>query len=996
MSRDDLQVAVAERARTLFERVRETTPSVFNRAWWSGKVMEWCMRNEAFKVEMFRFVDVLPYLQSSAAVARHLQEYFCRPDQCFPVALQWGIRNLSPDSMAAKLVAKGIRSNIVKMASQFITGATPEDALPNIKRIRKEGLAFTLDLLGEATLSWPEAEEYRKRYLDLLKTLVTEQDGWPALGEGAPRRDWGVSPRVNISLKPSSFNPRMHPASFAGSVERAREMIRPIFRAVREAGAFVNMDVEQHAFKDLTLSLFKSLMDEEEFRDFDQAGVVIQAYLRESERDARELIAWARGRSRPVTVRLVKGAYWDYETVVARQNGWRVPVFEDKAETDANFERVAGLILDNHDRVRLACASHNFRSIAFVREYATRLGIPVNEVEFQVLFGMAEPVKAALQEEKVPLRVYATVGELIPGMAYLVRRLLENTSNESFLRKSFADNLPIEKLIEDPRRRIPTPEAAPPPEAREDVPFFNEPHSNWAEPKPRQELAATLTTTRRALGGTRPLYIDGRFVETAARVESRAPADPDLLVASVCQAGPAEVARAIAAARAAFPGWRATSPQERARVLQKAAGLARRRRHELTALQIFEVGKTWTEADADVAEAIDFLEYYAREMIRLGAPRKLLSPPGELNRYFYQPRGLATVIAPWNFPLAISLGMTAAAIVAGNCVLYKPAGLSAAVGAGVAELFHEAGLPAGVLAYLPGPGATVGRLLVDSPEVSLIAFTGSREVGLDIIARAAVVAPGQDHIKRVIAELGGKNAIIVDADADLDEAVAGIIKYAFGFQGQKCSACSRVVVLDEIYDRFVARLVAGAESLVIGDPADPLTDVGPVIDGAAREKILGFVELGRREARTLLLREGPSRGSFAPLAIFGEVDPDSRLAQEEIFGPVLSVIKVGSIERAIEVANSVSYALTGGLYSRSPRNLELAQREFRVGNLYINRGITGAMVARQPFGGFKMSGVGSKAGGPDYLLQFLEPRCVTENTLRRGFAPAEEEGGTHP
>ncbi|MEW5723461.1 MAG: proline dehydrogenase family protein, partial [Thermodesulfobacteriota bacterium] len=903
---------------------------------------------------------------------RHLKEYFCRPDQEFPSAFQWGIRNLSPDSMAAKVVAKGVRTNVVKMARQFITGESAEDALPNIKRIRKDGLAFTLDLLGEATLSRPEAEEYQRRYLDLITTLVKEQHRWPALGDVTGDLDWGVSPKVNISIKPSSFNPRLHPANFEGSVAAAKEMVRPIFRAAKEAGAFINIDVEQYAVKDLTLSLFQSLMDEEEFRDWPYGGVVIQAYLKDSETDARRLIEWAKSRPAPVTVRLVKGAYWDYETVVARQENWRVPVFEDKAETDANFERVAALILENHHRVRLACASHNLRSIAFVLEYATRLGVPRHEVEYQVLFGMAEPVRIALQGERVPLRVYATVGEMIPGMAYLVRRLLENTSNESFLRKSYADDLPIEALIQDPRRKIPEPAAAPPWDG-EEAPFYNEPHYNWAEPRAREAMYQGLERVRGRFGRTYPLYINGDWLETPVKAPSYNPARDGEVVGHICQAGPEEALRALAGAEAAFPAWRDTPPEDRADLLFRAADL----------------GKTWTEADADVTEAIDFLDYYAREMIRLGKPRRLISPPGETNLYFYQPKGLAAVIAPWNFPLAISMGMVSAALVAGNCVLYKPASLTSAVGAGVAELFHEAGLPPGVLAYLPGPGSTVGRMLVEDRRVSLIAFTGSREVGLDLVRRAAEVAPGQQHIKKVIAELGGKNAIIVDSDADLDEAVSGLLKSAFGYQGQKCSACSRAIVLEENYDRFLGRLVEGARSIVIGDPADPATDMGPVIDHAAKEKILGYIERGRQEGRLLLLREGPGHGAFAPLAIFDGLHPQATLNQEEVFGPVLSVIKVRDMDEALGVANGVSYALTGGLYSRSPLNIQRVMAEFRVGNLYINRGCTGAMVGRQAFGGFKMSGIGSKSGGPDYLLQFMEPRCTTENTLRRGFAPAE-------
>ncbi len=989
VNEQELQIAVAERARQLFARVREHTPSAFNMAWWSGKVMDWCMRNEAFKVEMFRFVDVLPYLGSSAAVARHLKEYFCRPEQDFPTALQWGLRWLSPDSMAAKLLAKEVRANVVRMARQFITGATPSEAIPNIKRIRDKGLAFSLDLLGEATLSWPEAEAYRRRYLELLEILIREQHRWPALGDGAPELDWGVTPRVNVSIKPTAFNPRIHPLNYSSSIGRTKEMMLPIFRLARKSRAFVYIDAEHYALKGLTLDLFRSILDEEEFRDFGDAGVVIQAYLRDSERDAREMIAWASKRETPVTFRLVKGAYWDYERVIARQEGWQVPVFEDKAETDANFERVAAIILENHRAVRLACASHNLRSIAFVLEYADRLGLANDQVEYQVLFGMAEPIRVALEQEGVPLRVYATVGELIPGMAYLVRRLLENTSNESFLRRVYADNVPLEHLIEDPRERIPHPETAPPVEEGH-IRFVNEPHLNWAEPNEREEFEVGFEEARTALGQVQPLYISGRWIETDQRRPTRNPAREEEIVAQVCQAGEEEIEQAVGAAQAAFPRWRSTPPEQRAEVLFRAADAARRQKARLAGLQVLEVGKTRAEADADVAEAIDFLTYYAQEMIKLGRSRQLHSPPGEVNRYFYQPRGLAAVIAPWNFPLAISMGMVAAALVSGNCVLYKPSVLSAAVGANVAQLFNEAGLPPGVLAYLAGPGTSVGRILVAHPHVSIIAFTGSREVGLSILRQGAEMGPGQDHIKRVIAEMGGKNAVIVDADADLDEAVSGILKSAFGYQGQKCSACSRVIVLAENYDRFLARLIPAADALKIGDPSDPDTDIGPVISQQAREKVMGYVELGKKGGRLLLLKEGPKTGSFAPLAVFDQIEATSPLAQEEIFGPVLTVIKVKDIEEALQVANAVPYALTGGFYSRSPLNIQRVMEEFRVGNLYINRGITGALVGRQPFGGFKLSGIGSKAGGPDYLLQFMEPRCTTENTLRRGFAPENE------
>jgi RHH-type proline utilization regulon transcriptional repressor/proline dehydrogenase/delta 1-pyrroline-5-carboxylate dehydrogenase len=401
-----------------------------------------------------------------------------------------------------------------------------------------------------------------------------------------------------------------------------------------------------------------------------------------------------------------------------------------------------------------------------------------------------------------------------------------------------------------------------------------------------------------------------------------------------------------------------------------------------------EVGKPVKEADAEVSEAIDFCRYYAAEMERLDAGYNY-DVAGETNRYLYQPRGIAVVISPWNFPLAIATGMTVAALVAGNCTLLKPAETSSVIAAKLTEILVEAGFPKGVYQFVPGKGSKVGAHLVNHADTHLIAFTGSREVGCRIYAEAAKVQPGQKHLKRVIAEMGGKNGIIVDESADLDQAVVGVVQSAFGYSGQKCSAASRVIVLDSIYETFMHRLVEATRSLNIGATELPSTQVGPVIDGNAQARIREYIEQGRQEAKVALEIPVPDNGYFVNPTIFSEVPPTATIAQEEIFGPVVAVIRVKNFAEAIAVANGTDYALTGGLYSRTPSHIQMAQEQFEVGNLYINRTITGAIVARQPFGGFKMSGVGSKAGGPDYLLQFLEPRTVTENVQRQGFAPIE-------
>jgi RHH-type proline utilization regulon transcriptional repressor/proline dehydrogenase/delta 1-pyrroline-5-carboxylate dehydrogenase len=417
----------------------------------------------------------------------------------------------------------------------------------------------------------------------------------------------------------------------------------------------------------------------------------------------------------------------------------------------------------------------------------------------------------------------------------------------------------------------------------------------------------------------------------------------------------------------------------------------RERRAALAALEVFEAGKPWSDADADVCEAIDFCEYYGREMLALDQGGRVSSPPGESNRLRYQGKGVAVVVAPWNFPLAIPCGMTVAALVAGNTVVLKPAEQTPALGYRLVEALEAGGLPAGVLGFLPGRGEEVGAALVAHPDVAVIAFTGSREVGLEINRSAALHRPGQRSVKRVVAEMGGKNAVVVDGDADLDQAVPAVVHSAFAYSGQKCSACSRLVLVDDIYDAFLPRLVAATEELAIGHPAEMGTELGPLIDADAAARVRSYVALAEEEGRVVSARRDvPGPGYFVGPVVVADLDPaTSRVAREEIFGPVLSVLRATDFDHALALANDSDYGLTAGVLSRSPAHVARAAEELRAGNVYVNRAITGAVVGRQPFGGYGLSGVGSKAGGPDYLLQFLDPRVISENTIRQGFAPPD-------
>jgi RHH-type transcriptional regulator, proline utilization regulon repressor / proline dehydrogenase / delta 1-pyrroline-5-carboxylate dehydrogenase len=979
---------IQQLGREIFDLMGEETPSVFRKDYWSGKLMEWCMRNPALKVQMFRFVDVLPTLKSARQVGHHVREYFSQPGVELPPSLQWAMETLTGNPITGSLAASQIRRNVQDMASRFIVGASPAKALPRLRQIWDQGMVFTLDLLGEVAVSDEEALAYQARYLELFDELLPEIGRWP-VKDARREEDF---PRFNISLKLSSLDCQMDPVDFEGCVARMKARLRPIFRKAKEQGAFVNIDMEHFGLRNLTLAIFRSLLEEEEFQQLPRAGIVLQTYLRDWRQDLDGLIQWAQERNRPFTIRLVKGAYWDYEQVLARLNDWPVPVFLDKQESDAAFEEATRICLGLYPLVRVALASHNVRSLAHGIVCARKLGLPPQSYEIQMLYGMAEPIKRAFLQSGFSVCEYAPIGEMLPGMAYLVRRLLENTSNESFLRQSFTEHASVEVLLRRPNPPPPAPpQETPAPEPPKPLaPYRPELMLGFAREETRQRFRQALGTVRDSLGSTFPLWIGGKEERAERELISVNPARPDQVVGRTYLASREEAERAVVAAAKALPAWRETDPGQRAELILRIASNLRSRRRELSALLVYEISKTWREADADVCEAIDFCEYYAREMLRLGRTQHMDPQPGESNVYFYQSRGVALVVGPWNFPLAISTGMVAAALVAGNPVIYKPSSLSPIAGAMLSRAIREAGVPTGVFQYLPCSGSEVGPWLVEHPQIALVAFTGSREVGLDILQRASALRTGQTMVKRVLAEMGGKNAIIVDADADLDAAVVGVLQSAFGFQGQKCSACSRVVVLKEAHERFVRRLVEATRSLRVGDPVDPATHVAAVIDAQAHKKILEYIEIGKSEGTLLFQAEAPKEGFFVGPTIFDGIRSHHRIAQEEIFGPVLAVMGASNLDEALEVANGTPYALTGGLYSRSPANIERVKREFQVGNLYINRKITGAIVGRQPFGGLGMSGIGSKTGGPDYLIQFMEPRTVTENTLRRGFAPEME------
>ena len=512
--------------------------------------------------------------------------------------------------------------------------------------------------------------------------------------------------------------------------------------------------------------------------------------------------------------------------------------------------------------------------------------------------------------------------------------------------------------------------------------FRNCTPTDFSRDENARSMREALRLVRAQLGTEYDLVIGGEMVRTKDKIRSVNPAKPSEIVGIHQKAGAEHVEPAMQAALKAFESWRTTPWEERASLLLNASAIIQSRRFEFNSWMVYEVGKNWAEADADTAETIDFLEFYAREALRLSRAEAPVQLPGEHDQLQYIPLGVGAVIPPWNFPFAIMAGMTSAAIVSGNTVILKPSSDSPTIAAKFFDVLQEAGMPEGVVNFCPGSGATFGNALVEHPKTRFIAFTGSKEVGLDINMRAAQPRKGQIWIKRTILEMGGKDSIVVQADCDLDAAVEGVVASAFGFNGQKCSACSRAVVEEPIYDVFVSRLRERVNQLTQGDPAEN-KNTGPVVNEGAMKSILEHIEIGKKEGRVIAGGgRGEGEGYYVQPTVIADVAPNARISQEEIFGPVLAVIKARDFEESLAIANNTEYGLTGAIYTSSPEKIEVAKRDFHVGNLYINRKCTGAMVGAHPFGGFNMSGTDSKAGGPDYLYLFTQAKSVGEKVTR--------------
>jgi len=985
----------------LVARIAELGSGTKTRAYRITPGAEWLMRramgNAALRTQMFRFVDALPAMADDDDLYRHLEEYL--GSDVLPRLFSRAVAQSGRVPGGRKLAAATARREVARMATQFIVATDAAGTAVELGRLWERGRAATVDLLGEHTHSHAEADRYAERLADLVTVLVDASRAWPA-NDILERDDLGALARVAVAIKPTALAPDLAALTADAGISSAARRLMGILEGAARDRAQVWFDLERYEVKHVTHRLVRDLLGRPELAGL-QAGIVVQAYLKDSYEDLASLCEWAAGREVPLGIRLVKGAYFDTETVVAEAASWPVPVYRRKAETDANFERCVRLLHSYHGRVRAAFGSHNLRSLAYAIAAGRAAGIPDTGYEIQLLWGMAEPVHEAFRQLGFRLRVYSPMGELVPGMAYLVRRLLENTSNDSFVRLRFAEHKNLASLVAKPVADLdavpasvlaPAVVARPATQAPASRAYVPEPLVRWFAPEAPRLMSDALETVRASLGGEVHGLVGNCDLRTNRTLVSVDPADPAKIVAVSACCGPAEGDRAVATAESAFETWSRTLPADRAGVLFRAADWLRRRRFALAALEVLEAGKCWDDADADVADAIDLLECHGRQGLRLAQGGEARSSPGELNRLTYDGRGVAAVISPWNSPLAIASGMVSAALVAGNTVVFKPAEQTPAIAAKLVRALREGGVPEGVLSFVPGLDEEIGTHLVSHPGVSLVAFIGSRQVGLAVVALAARATRGQRAVRRVIAELGGNSVIVIDSDADLDVAVPVAVRSVFGFAGQRCSAACRIVTVSAVHDLFLERFVEAARSLVVGPPAAMGTEIGPVIDEDSVKRVCGWQDRAEQFGRVVLRREDlPDHGYFVGPTIVDDAVPGSSLVTEEISGPVAAVLRARDFEHALELANQTDFALTAGIVSRSPSHIERASANLRCANIYVNRAITGADVGRQPFGGHGMSATGSAAGGPEYLFQFVQPRVVTENTLRQGFAPVDDE-----
>ncbi|MBI4304646.1 MAG: proline dehydrogenase family protein [Chloroflexi bacterium] len=969
-----VEALAEELSARLWEAAQKYQPS--SREKYQDWLMEQMSRDSVLKTRLLRFIDVIAALDfdhRGILVKRLFREYFSGN---FPLS-SWLLRALfsfcRQPFMPARLVSSISRSAMLALADRFIAGPDIQSILDTIADLEKRGRYPTFALLGEDVLSDYEAELFKDRYLEVIDRLAEHPWSKKSTAAGAPA--------LQLSIKLTSLTDNFNPADPEGTLNRVKGRLEEIVQHCSSCRVGLTLDAEHFEYRELTWYLFwKIFGPESSLGQWDGAGLTVQSYYKDSEEFLGTVLDFASQRQAPFQIRLVKGAYWDYEVITARHNRWPVPVFEQKGETDRAFQRMLGMLVEHNRNVTVAVASHNIRDHAYVESLRDSRGLPEGVIEHQVLFGAAEGISRALRRLGWETRDYVPSGRLVPGMPFLVRRVLELTDPVGFLRRRRAKDSASELL-------------RPPDTGNESnivertvactFDFHNNPPKQLFLANERKTFESAMKASRSQWGQEYPIELAGQPVRTQEVKASLSPSRPDSNhpVGLVRMAGVEEAEKAVSIAQQGFARWSATPAEERARVLTRAAELLSKERDNLAAWIVHEGGRTWGEALADVDESVDHLAYNASRLRALQ----------DTVREQYQPRGVVVVISPWNFPTALPAGMLSGALAAGNTVILKSAEQTPIIAARLVAVLHAGGIPEDALLHLPGRGEVVGPYLVGSPGVNMVAFTGSKAVGLAIVRNAPSV-PIAPAVKKVIAEMGGKNAIIVFPDADLDEAVRGILLSAFEHANQKCSACSRVFVHKAVIGRVRERLIRAAASLPVGPADDPSTLVNPLIEMEARERVLSYVRKAQKEGKVLIDRI--EQGTANPLQVgpmVVELDPAdlsrATIAQEEIFGPVLVLVPFEDEEKMLAEVNGTVYGLTAGVFSRSPATVARMTRGIHAGNIYVNRKITGARVGIEPFGGFKLSGTGPKAGSPDYLLAFMtritgyQPTQTSPNTV---------------
>ena len=982
-----------EIAAAIWDRLGRRQPSVLERLWWEENLIDWALSDEAIRIQMLRFVAVLPTLADHRQVARHLAESFELIRERDPAAARLGLPVDEDSGLLGRAVAYNARRNVTRMAGRFLIGPTAEAALPALDRLRDQGLAVAVRPVARQTLSEADADSYAALLVQTLNSIGPRVESWPD-DAILDRSSHTPLPRLSLVVQISRLASNCDPVRTKAVSAAIGQRLAVIAAAARAVDAHLHIAGERPELRPLADDIAHSLAARND--DWPHLSIEVDA----ADPSAAERIdRWrqrAADNSQSFAIVLTDSPTQASDAAIARLRSRSDRVLSQEA-ADSRFVTLAERLLADRQTLRPTIATHDLAHIAVAIAAAEDAGCLDHDWELQTPLGFADDLARTLADLGHRVRLACPLAEAMPGMADLARTLLQAATASRPAFGAADRGLPLrydrdrdaKDLLMPASAEVSAPLAANPGVARQPEPprFENEPLVDWSDQTNREAMDEAIDLVQSELGGEYPLVIDGKAMDGRGQIVSRNPSKKTEVVGKTSAASPDQAREAVEAADRAFETWGRRTADERAEYLEVIAAELRNRRLELAAWLCFEAGKTWAEADLEVAEAIDFCRFYASEARRMEAV-DAVHLVGEENETEFRPRGVCVAISPWNSPLAILTGMAAAALATGNTVVMKPAEQTPIVAAKLLDIMRDSGLPSGVANYVPGAGDEIGPILVSHPQTAVVAFTGSSAVGKKVAEAAAAAESQQAGLTRVVAEMGGHNAIIVDEDADLDQAVAGVIESAFAHAGQSCDRCSRVIVLKGVREAFVNRLVDAIGSRETGPATDAATLLGPLIDEESYDRIVKAIADADEELE-FAVSSKPSKktGYFIGPHVAVDVPPEHFLTQEELLGPLLAVQVARSFDEAITLANATPYALVAGCYSRSPKHLKVARRELTAGNIYLNRPTVGSLVARQPFGGYALSGIGTKAGGSDYLRQFVIPVTVSESTLERGFLP---------